>query len=180
MNSLVLTGICFAGYLLAYHTYGKFLAKVIFKINPDAACPSAALEDGKDYVPTERSMLFGHHFTSIAGLGPIVGPAIAIIWGWVPAILWVFFGSIFMGAVHDFGSLMVSLRNQGRSVGDLTAGLVRTLFLLIIFFELLIVIAVFALIIGILFKLYPASVLPVWAEVPTALGLGHFIPTKDV
>ncbi|MCI5144042.1 MAG: carbon starvation protein A [Candidatus Electrothrix sp. AR3] len=182
MNSLLLTGICFVGYLIAYHTYGKFLAKVIFKVEPKRVCPSSVLEDGRDYVPTKRSMLFGHHFTSIAGLGPIVGPAIAIIWGWVPAILWVFFGSILMGAVHDFGSLMVSLRNQGRSVGDLAAGLinhrVRTLFLLIIFFELLIVIAVFALIIGILFNLYPASVLPVWAEIPLAVYLGHLIYTK--
>lgn len=182
MNSLLLTGICFVGYLIAYHTYGKFLAKVIFKINPDAVCPSAALDDGRDYVPTEKSMLFGHHFTSIAGLGPIVGPAIAIIWGWVPAILWVFFGSIFMGAVHDFGALMVSMRNQGRSVGDIAGGLinyrVRTLFLLIIFFELLIVIAVFALIIGILFNLYPASVLPVWAEIPIAVYLGHLVYNK--
>lgn len=90
MNSLLLTGICFVGYLLAYHTYGKFLAQAVFKINPEARCPSAALEDGTDYVPTKRSVLFGHHFTSIAGLGPIVGPAIAIIWGWLPAVLWVF------------------------------------------------------------------------------------------
>ncbi len=183
MNALLLTGICFVGYLLAYHTYGKFLAKAVFKINPEARCPSAALEDGTDYVPTERSVLFGHHFTSIAGLGPIVGPAIAIIWGWLPAVLWVFFGSIFMGAVHDFGSLMVSLRHQGRSVGDLAAGLinsrVRALFLLIIFFELLLVIAVFALIIGILFNLYPAAVLPVWAEVPIAVYLGHLIYRKQ-
>ena len=97
-------------------------------------------------------------------------------------MIWVFFGSIFMGAVHDFGSLMASLRNQGRSVGDLAAGLinhrVRSLFLLIIFFELLIVIAVFALIIGILFHLYPAAVLPVWAEIPIAVYLGHLIYTK--
>ncbi|MCI5137707.1 MAG: carbon starvation protein A, partial [Candidatus Electrothrix sp. AR1] len=182
MNSLLLTGICFVGYLIAYHTYGKYLAKIIFKIDPKAICPSSTLQDDKDYVPTKRPMLFGHHFTSIAGLGPIVGPAIAVIWGWVPAILWVFFGSIFMGAVHDFGSLMASLRNQGRSVGDLAAGLinhrVRSLFLLIIFFELLIVIAVFALIIGILFHLYPAAVLPVWAEIPIAVYLGHLIYTK--
>ncbi len=127
-------------------------------------------------------MLFGHHFTSIAGLGPIVGPAIAIIWGWVPAVLWVFFGAIFMGAVHDFGSLVVSLRNQGRSVGDLAAGLlnnrVRSLFLIIIFFELLIVIAVFALIIAILFNMYPAAVIPVWSEVPIAIGLGWLMYKK--
>ncbi|MEW5773590.1 MAG: carbon starvation protein A [Thermodesulfobacteriota bacterium] len=179
MNSLVVALLCFVGYIVAYRTYGRFLSKKIFQIDETLACPSSSLRDDKDYVPTKKEVLFGHHFTSIAGLGPIVGPAIAIIWGWVPAVLWVFLGSVFMGAVHDFGSLMVSLRNRGRSVGDVAASLinprVRTLFLLIIFFELLIIIAVFALIIGILFNMYPASVLPVWAEAPIAVYLGHVI-----
>jgi carbon starvation protein len=184
MNSLVVAALCFVGYIIAYHTYGKFLASKIFKVDTHAICPSTALRDDKDFVPTPRGVLFGHHFTSIAGLGPIVGPAIAIIWGWVPAVLWVFFGSIFMGAVGDFGALVASLRNQGRSVGDMAAGLinkrVRTLFLLIIFFELWIVIAVFALIIGILFNMYPASVLPVWLEIPIAVWLGRLIYRKKL
>ena len=182
MNSLIIAGLSFAGYIIAYNTYGKFLSKVIFKVDANAVCPSFAFDDGKDYVPTDKSVLFGHHFTSIAGLGPVVGPAIAIIWGWLPALLWVFFGSIFMGVVHDFGSLIVSLRNQGRSVGDIASSLVNhrvgTLFLLIIFFELWIVIAVFALIIGILFSLYPASVFPVWVEIPIAVCLGYLIYKK--
>ncbi|MGE4298832.1 MAG: carbon starvation protein A [Desulfovibrionaceae bacterium] len=179
MNSLAIAVLCFVGYFVAYHTYGKFLSKRIFRIDPKLECPSCTLRDDEDYVPTKKEVLFGHHFTSIAGLGPIVGPAIAIIWGWVPAVLWVFLGSIFMGAVHDFGSLMVSMRNKGRSVGDVAASLinprVRTLFLLIIFFELLIVIAVFALIIAILFAMYPAAVLPVWLEIPIAIYLGYAV-----
>jgi carbon starvation protein len=69
-------------------------------------------------VPTPRAIVFGHHFTSIAGTGPIVGPAIGVIWGWVPALLWVLLGSIFVGAAHDLGSLVVSLRKEGKSVGD--------------------------------------------------------------
>ncbi|BBD07479.1 carbon starvation protein A [Desulfovibrio ferrophilus] len=182
MNSLVIALLCFVGYVVAYHTYGKFLSKKIFQTNEALECPSCSLQDDKDYVPTKKEVLFGHHFTSIAGLGPIVGPAIAIIWGWVPAVIWVFFGSIFMGAVHDFGSLIVSMRNKGRSVGDVASSLissrVRTLFLLIIFFELLIVIAVFALIIGILFNMYPASVIPVWGEVPIAILLGYMVYKK--
>jgi len=141
MNSLVLAVIMMVGYFVAYHTYGKFLARKIFKLNPEAVCPSTALQDNHDFVPTKKEILFGHHFTSISGLGPIVGPAIAIIWGWVPAVLWVFFGSIFFGAVHDFGALVISLRANGRSIGDLASDIVnrrvRTLFLLIIFFELL-------------------------------------------
>lgn len=182
MNSLVIAALCFVGYFVAYHTYGKYLSKRIFKIDDALECPSCTLQDDVDYVPTKKEVLFGHHFTSIAGLGPIVGPAIAIIWGWVPAVIWIFFGSIFMGAVHDFGSLMVSLRNKGRSVGDVASNLishrVRSLFLLIIFFELLIVIAVFALIIGILFNMYPAAVIPVWGEIPIAILLGYMIYKK--
>ncbi|MFO7558441.1 MAG: carbon starvation protein A [Desulfobacterales bacterium] len=182
MNSLLLAVLMMAGYLVAYHTYGKFLARRIFKINPDAITPAKELQDNHDFVPTNKHILFGHHFTSISGLGPIVGPAIAIIWGWVPAVVWVFFGSIFFGAVHDFGALVLSLRARGRSIGDLTADIVnkrvRTLFLLIIFFELWIVIAVFALIIAILFTMYPIAVIPVWFELIIALLLGQWIYKK--
>ena len=182
MSSILLAIIVFIGYYLAYHTYGKFLSGKIFKIDPTRLCPSVEFQDDTDFVPTNKHVLFGHHFTSIAGLGPIVGPAIAIIWGWVPAILWVFLGSIFMGAVHDFGALIISLRNQGRSIGDIAAGVisprVRNLFLLIIFFELWIVIAVFALIIALLFEMYPQAVIPVWFEIPIAIFLGHMVYNK--
>ncbi|OEU51356.1 MAG: carbon starvation protein CstA [Desulfobacterales bacterium S3730MH5] len=182
MNSLVLAALMMGGYFVAYHTYGKFLAGRIFKLNPEAVCPSTALQDNHDFVPTRKEILFGHHFTSIAGLGPIVGPAIAIIWGWVPAVIWIFFGAIFFGAVHDFGALVVSLRANGRSIGDLAANVVnrrvRTLFLLIIFFELWIVIAIFALIIAILFNMYPVAVIPVWFELVIAFYLGHIVYKK--
>ena len=182
MNSLILALIMFVGYIVAYHTYGKYLAKKVFKLNPDAVTPAHELRDDIDYLPTKKEVLFGHHFTSIAGLGPIVGPAIAIIWGWVPAALWIFFGPIFIGAVHDLSSLVASMRNKGVSIGELTAGLVnprtRTLFHLIIFFELWIVIAIFALIMGILFKMYPQSVFPVWMEIPIAMWMGYMIYKK--
>ena len=167
------------GYFIAYHTYGRFLGKKIFKLAADNVCPSHELADDIDFVPTNKHILFGHHFTSIAGLGPIVGPAVAVIWGWVPAVIWVLFGSIFIGAVHDFGALVVSLRHQGRSIGDLSADIinhrVRTLFLLIIFFLLLLIISVFALVIAILFTMYPQSVIPVWIEVPIAVWLGYMV-----
>jgi len=183
MNTLLMCVIVFVLYIIAYHTYGKFLAKKIFNIDPNRTVPSVEFNDGVDYVPTKKEILFGHHYTSIAGLGPIVGPAIAIIWGWVPAILWVLLGSIFAGAVHDFGSLVVSLRNKGQSIGELATGLisprVRTLFLLIIFFELWIVIAIFALIIAILFVWYPQAVFPVWFEIPIAVWLGYMVYKKN-
>jgi len=182
MNSLVLAIGAAVLYLIAYHTYGKFLGRKIFKLNPDVACPSAELEDGTDYVPTKRPILFGHHFTSIAGAGPIVGPAVAIIWGWVPCMIWIVFGSILMGAVHDFGALVVSLRNQGRSIGDIASDVVnkrvRLLFLLIIFFLLLIVVAVFGVVIGVVFNIFPQSVIPVFLEIPIALWLGYMIYKK--
>jgi len=121
MNSLFLAAGVAALYIIAYHTYGKFMGRKIFKLNPEAICPSREFQDNVDFVPSRKQILFGHHFTSIAGTGPIVGPAIAIIWGWVPALIWILLGSIFMGAVHDFGALVISLRNQGRSIGDLAS-----------------------------------------------------------
>jgi len=179
MNSLVLAILCFAAYIIAYHTYGRYLADRIFKLDRESVTPAHELADNQDYVPAHRSVLFGHHFTSIAGLGPIVGPAIAVIWGWLPAVLWVVFGSIFMGAVHDFGSLVLSMRAKGRSIGDITATLinprVRMLFYIIIFLELWLVIAVFALIIALLFDSHPQSVISIWSQVPIALWLGWMV-----
>ena len=179
MNAILLMVIPFVGFIAAYHLYGRFLARKIFRLDPQAKVPSIEYNDGKDYVPTRKEIIFGHHFTSIAGTGPIVGPAIGIIWGWVPAILWVVLGSIFMGAVHDFGSLVVSLRNRGVSLSEIAGKYihrrVRFIFFLIVFFELWIVIAIFAMIMGLLFVKYPHSVFPVWLEIPIAVALGHII-----
>ena len=184
MDTLLLMLVCFAGYLLAYHTYGRFLARRIFRLVPHATVPSRALEDGIDYVPTKRGVIFGHHFTSIAGTGPIVGPAIGIIWGWLPAILWIFLGSIFMGAVHDFGALVVSMRNEGKSISEIAAQYinrrVRFIFFALVFLSLLIVIAIFGLVIAVVFKLFPESVLPVWLEIPIAMILGVAVYKKKV
>lgn len=179
METILLMVVAFGGYLLAYHTYGRFLARKIFKLNPESVVPSHEFKDGKDYVPTKRGIIFGHHFTSIAGTGPIVGPAIGVIWGWVPAMIWIFVGSIVMGAVHDFGSLVLSLRNQGKSVSDIASDFigprVKYVFFLVVFFELLIVIAIFGLVIAVIFAMFPASVFPIWMEVPIAVALGWFI-----
>ena len=164
--ALLLMIAVFIGYIICYHLYGKFISRKIFAITQDRKTPSVEFEDGIDYVPTRKEIIFGHHFTSIAGTGPIVGPAIAIIWGWLPAILWVFLGSIFMGAVHDFGSLIVSMRNQGKSISEVTAKYInkrtRVLFFLIVFLELWIVISIFGMVIAIIFHMFSTSVLPVW------------------
>jgi carbon starvation protein len=86
----------------------------------DASRPRRTIEDGIDFVPTNKHVLFGHHFTSVAGAAPIVGPAIAVFWGWVPALLWVVLGTIFAAGVHDFGSIVVSVRNRAQNIGTLT------------------------------------------------------------
>ena len=179
METLLLIVVTFVGYLVAYHTYGKFLARKVFNLRADAPVPSRLQQDGTDYVPTRRGIIFGHHFTSIAGVAPIVGPAIGIMWGWVPALIWVFFGTIFLGAVHDFGALVISLRHQGKSIADIAAHYVnrrvRMICFLIVFFELWIVIAVFGLVIAVLFILCPQSVFPIWMEIPIAMTLGVYI-----
>lgn len=179
MDSLLLMIGVLLGYIAMYRIYGKFIGKVVFKLNPAAQVPSRELEDGIDYVPTKREIIFGHHFTSIAGTGPIVGPAVAIIWGWVPAIIWVFVGSLIMGGIHDFGSLIISMRNKGKSISEYTAkyisGRTRFLFFLIVFLELWIVIAVFGLVIALIFNIFPASVIPVWLQVFIAIALGIVI-----
>jgi carbon starvation protein len=182
MDALAIMVLAFAGYIIMYQLYGKYIGRKIFALSGVAKTPSVELEDGRDYVPTKKEVIFGHHFTSIAGTGPIVGPAIAIIWGWVPAMLWIFVGSIVMGAVHDFGSLIISMRNQGKSISEYTAKYVndrtKFLFFLIVFLELWIVIAIFGLVIAIIFSMYPQSVLAVWVEVPIAIYLGYLIYTK--
>jgi len=179
MLTLLIAVGAFVGYIVAYHTYGRWLSKKIFNLDAEADVPSRQLRDDVDFVPTRKEVIFGHHFTSIAGTGPIVGPAIAVFWGWLPALLWVLLGSVFIGAVHDFGALVVSLRNRGQTVGEIAGRLIspraRVLFLLILFFALTIVLAIFGLVIASVFKTYPESVLSVWIAMPIAVGVGYWV-----
>lgn len=182
MNSLLVVVISFAAFGLAYRFYGAFLSKRLFIIDPERKTPAHEMSDNADYVPTRKSILFGHHFVSIAGVTPMVGPAIAMVWGWLPALLWVVLGSIFIGGVHDFASLFISIRKKGRSIGDITGWLItpatRLIMLLIFFFLLLVVIALFAFIMADLFTKYPASVLTIWLQVPLAILFGWLIYNK--
>eukprot|EP00913_Durusdinium_trenchii_P035227 g32957.t1 len=184
MTTLLIAVGAFFGYIIAYRTYGRWLSTKIFQLDADAPVPSVALNDDRDYVPTSKSVVFGHHFTSIAGTGPIVGPAIAIMWGWVPALCWVLFGSVFIGAVHDFGALVVSLRNRGQTIGDVAGRVlnprVRILFLMILLFGLWIVLAIFGLVIASVFRMFPASILPVFLQIPIAVGIGVWLHRKGV
>ena len=129
-------------------------------------------------MPTNKWVVLGHHFTSIAGAAPIVGPAIAIYWGWLPAILWVALGTIFAAGVHDFGTLVLSIRNKGRSIGTLASTLIgergRTLLLFIILVLVLIINAVFAWVISNLFISFPASVISIFVQIPLAVWVGYY------
>jgi carbon starvation protein len=184
MLTLLIMLLAGGAFLLAYFTYGRWLGRRVFELDPARRTPAHTHRDGHDYVPTKRSVVFGHHFTSIAGTGPIVGPAIAVMWGWLPALLWVVLGSIFIGAVHDFGSLVVSLRNKGQTVGQIAGRVinrrVRTLFLLVLFLALTIVLAIFGLVIAAVFKQYPQTILPCLVQVPLALAIGLWLHRKGV
>ena len=179
MNALWVILFALVMYLSGYLIYSRYIADRVFGLDEERTTPAKELEDGIDYVPTNRWILLGHHFTSITGAGPIVGPAMALIWGWVPALLWVVLGAVFIGAVHDFGALFVSVRNRGKSIGtilgDFVGERVRLLFLLLILALAVLVNAVFAYVIAKLFVAYPSSVIPAWGVIPLALLFGYAV-----
>ncbi len=162
-----------------YRYYSKFIAERIYRLDPDYETPSHTMQDGLDYVPTNRVVLWGHHFTAVAGAAPIIGPGIAVIWGWAPAFLWVVFGTIFFAGVHDFGAIWASIRNDAKSIGALTGDVVgeraRNLFMVVIFLLLLMVNAVFAVAIANALQATPSSVIPAWSAVAVALVIGVLI-----
>ncbi|ADI14145.1 carbon starvation CstA family protein [Truepera radiovictrix] len=184
MNAILLAVVGLAAFAIGYGVYSRFVATTIYRLDPNFKTPSHELEDGVDYVPTNRFVLWGHHFTSVAGAAPIVGPAIAVIWGWLPAFLWVVLGTIFFAGVHDFGALWASVRNRARSVGALTEDIVgkraRSLFMIVIFLVLLMVNAVFAIVIANLFVDFPSSVAPTWIVIAVALVVGYLLYRRGV
>ncbi|PLC11266.1 carbon starvation protein CstA [Kocuria flava] len=179
MNSVVLAVVGVAMMILGYALYSKFLARRIYRLQPDFETPSHELRDGVDYVPTNKYVLWGHHFTSVAGAAPIVGPAVAVIWGWLPAFLWVTIGTIFFAGMHDLGALWASVRNKGRSIGSLSGRYIgargRNLFLVVIFLLLLMVNAAFAVVIANLLVSTPTAVIPTWGAIVVALLVGQAI-----
>lgn len=193
MNALFVVLAAAILFLLAYRFYGKLFGQKVLGLDPDRPTPAQEINDGIDYVPTRPAVLFGHHFASIAGLGPIVGPAIAVVWGWLPAILWVVFGSIFIGAVHDFAVLGISIRHRGRSIGDVADEVLgpraRVLFMLIILFAIVLAMGVFILVIKDLFSYYgaditarahPEAVLPSLGLIVVATFIGYLIYKKNL
>jgi len=169
---------------VSYRLYGRFLAERVFQADPSRATPAVTQRDGMDFVPTRPSILFGHHFASIAGLGPILGPAIAVYWGWLPALIWVLAGCVLIGGVHDLAALFTSIRHRARTIGDVTCDVIgpraRLLFLLIIFFLLALAMGVFAIQMATLFTdLSPQAVVPTFSLIGIAMVIGVMVYRLD-
>lgn len=179
MSGIMIILFGLTGLTFGWFVYSKFIAEKIYRLDPDFKTPAHEFNDGVDYVPTNKYVLWGHHFTSVAGAAPIVGPAIAVYWGWVPALLWVTFGTIFFAGVHDMGALWASTRNKGKSIGALSENVIgkrtRSLFLIVIFLLLLMVNAVFAVVIAGGFVGTPGSVFPAWSAIVVALIIGQLL-----
>lgn len=179
MNSAIVLVFGVVAMICGYLFYSKFIASKILGLDNSIPTPAHTLKDGIDYVPTNKYVLWGHHFTSVAGAAPIIGPAIAVIWGWVPAIIWVVFGTIFMAGVHDMSAVWASMRNKGQSIGSIAGSVmgtrVRTLMMIVIFLLLLMVNAVFGVAIANMMIKTPSSVLPVWGALIVAAIIGQCI-----
>ncbi|WP_462160671.1 carbon starvation CstA family protein [Pseudoalteromonas maricaloris] len=182
MQSIMIVLFGIIGMLFGWFVYSKFIAEKIFKMDDNFVTPAHELEDGVDYVPTNKVVLWGHHFTSVAGAAPIVGPAIAVYWGWVPAVLWVVFGTRFLAGVHDMGALWASARHKGKSMGALSESVIgkrtRSLFMIVVFLVLLMVNAVFGVVIANSFVGNPNAVFPAWSAIVVALIIGQLLKRK--
>lgn len=179
MNALVLVVIGVAMMVAGYLIYSRILGKKLFALSENYKTPAHTMKDGVDFVPTNKYVLWGHHFTSVAGAAPIVGPAVAVIWGWFPAFLWVTIGTVFIAGMHDFGALWASQRHKGQSIGTLSGRYIgrrgRNLFLVVIFLLLLMVVAAFAVVIAGLLVATPTAVIPTWGALVVALIIGQAI-----
>ncbi|MDJ0523363.1 MAG: carbon starvation protein A [Planctomycetota bacterium] len=183
MNAAVLAVAGLLLYFVAMRVYARWIEKRVYEMDNDEPTPAHETPDGVDFVACNKHVLFGHHFCSVAGAAPIVGPAIAVIWGWLPALLWVVFGTIFIGAVHDFGALALSAKRGGRTMGDIAGEILgpraKLWFLGIIVLLTWIVIAVFAFLIAVLFGSpkvgVPQAVWPVNFEIVVAVLIGWWI-----
>ena len=183
MNAAFLALVGLVLFWLAMRFYARWIERRVFETDNDDPTPAHITPDGVDFVACGKHVLFGHHFCSVAGAAPIVGPAIAVIWGWLPALLWVIFGTIFIGAVHDFGALALSAKRGGRSMGDLAGEILgpraRLWFLSIIILLTWVVIAVFAYLIAVLFAHpkvgVPQAVWPINFEIVVAVLIGWWI-----
>lgn len=199
MPAAVAAAFALVAYVVGYRFYSRWLAKKVFQLDAAAVTPAHEFEDGVDYVPTRPLVLFGHHYASIAGLAPMLGPAVAVFWGWLPALLWVVGGAIFVGCVHDFSALVLSARHQGKSIGTLCEDILgpraKALFLALIFFGVALAMGVFVYVITVLFSWgpdfdaddlagsktsFPGVVMPSAGLMVLAMGAGYLLYIKKL
>jgi len=182
MQSLMIVLLGIAGMTFGWFVYSRFIATKIYQLDENFVTPAHELNDGVDFHPTNKFILWGHHFTSVAGAAPIVGPAIAVYWGWVPAVLWVTLGTIFFAGVHDFGAIWASARHKGKSIGALSEEVIgkrtRALFMIVMFLVLLMVNAVFGVVIAGAFVNTSGAVFPAWSAIFVALIIGQLVHRK--
>ncbi|WP_290900152.1 carbon starvation protein A [Ferroglobus sp.] len=179
LTTTVIIGLGLLIYAILYFTYGKKLEKEVVKADPNRETPAKRLYDGIDYVPADRPVLFGHHFASIAGAAPIVGPVIAMAWGWLPGLAWIWFGNVLLGAVHDYLSLMASVRYDGRSIqwisGKVMSKRTSLMFQVFIYFVLILVVAAFAAVINSIFVKTPQVATASILFIASALVVGFLM-----
>jgi carbon starvation protein len=185
MNSLIIAFILILWLVLGYKIYGSFIEKKVIQADNSRLTPARELKDGIDYTPAKKPLLFGHHFSSIAGAGPILGPLLGVLYfGWLGALLWVAIGSIFLGAVHDYTSLMTSVQNKGTSLADIsekTLGLrAKIIFSIFLWLALALVIAVFAVVASRTLISQPEIVIPTFGLIFIAMIFGWLIYKKGV
>ena len=178
MNGIELIIIALLMYVVAYRLYGGFITKRL-EVNDSKITPSHTMYDGVDYCPAKSPVLLGHHFASIAGAGPIVGPVIAAGFGWVPVYLWILFGAVFIGGVHDYSSIIASVRHQSKSIGFIIQSYIgdtgKKLFLLFSWATLILVIAVFTIIVADTFTHVPSSATSSLLFILLAIAFGFSI-----
>ncbi|MFA5114717.1 MAG: carbon starvation protein A [Candidatus Omnitrophota bacterium] len=180
MSAVVVVVPSLALLFLGYRYYARRIER-LWGVDSKRATPAFSKYDSVDYIPAKNWLvLFGHHFSSISGAGPVIGPVIAVIfWGWLPALLWVVFGTIFIGGVHDFGSLITSVREGGSSVADISRHVIsrrtKVIFSLFLWLTLLLIVAVFAYLCADTFVKEPRIVLPSLGLIPVAIIVGHLI-----
>ena len=179
MNSIIIALLTVVAFYLAYKWYGSKISNTV-ELNNANKTPAVSINDGIDFVPTAKQILFGHHFASIAGAGPIIGPVLAALYfGWLPALAWIILGSIFIGGVHDFTSMVASLRHQGRSIADIAEDTIsrraKILFATFLWLALILIICVFAVVAGKSLAVKPEVVFPTLMIIPVAILFGFLV-----
>ncbi|MFW6159686.1 MAG: carbon starvation protein A [Acidobacteriota bacterium] len=185
MNALPLAILLISWLFLSYKIYGSFIEKRIMGIDPDRLTPARRINDGIDYSPAKKALLFGHHFSSIAGAGPILGPLLGVLYfGWLGALVWISLGSVFLGAVHDFTSLMTSVQNDGTSLADISQKTLgrraKIIFSVFLWLALALVIAVFAVVASQTLVSQPEIVIPTFGLILMAMIFGWLIYRKGI